>query len=349
MFNAVRGTCTFAEFLPRDRQPLAIAQPEQNTRSFSHKALFVCLTLLFMLPSGSTQAGCSSSVCATGLMEIGSAAFAVSDKGTVVVGSAEVPFPSGSAQHAFLWENGVMVDLGTLGGTGPQGASYALDVSGNGKIVVGAATIATGETHAFRWTKSTGMVDIGTLAGFGATAWAVNSNGSVIVGQSDTLSHATHAFRWTSLGGMSDLGTLGGDSAVAYDVNDKGDVVVGISSTGSSGSHAFRWTSAGMTDLGSFGGDSQANAVNGSGSTVVGWSDDSHSVKRAFVWTVGTGMLNLGVLPGGDVSIANGVSEDSSVIVGWSNSAGTSARAVRWAGAQGTQDLNLCCHGLAWI
>jgi probable HAF family extracellular repeat protein len=140
---------------------------------------------------------------------------------------------------------------------------------------------------------------------------------------------------------MSDLGTLGGDSAIAYDVDDKGDVVVGISSTGSSGSHAFRWTSAGMTDLGSFGGDSQANAVNGSGSTVVGWSDDLHSVKRAFLWTAGTGMLNLGVLPGGDVSIANGVSEDGSVVVGWSNSAGTSARAVRWAGPQGIQDLNL--------
>jgi probable HAF family extracellular repeat protein len=219
---AVQGE--LAEFLGRVPQPVVAARLGQNRGSSSYKALLL-FAAVFALPSDPSHAACKDSVCATSPMDLGTLgtnpnqetiqAFAVSDKGTVVVGSAEFPLPSGSTQHAFLWQNGVMVDLGTLGGIGAQGASYALDVNGAGNVVVGAATITTGETHAFRWTKSTGMVDIGTLAGFGATAWAVNSNGSVIVGQSDTLSHATHAFRWTSSGGMSDLGTLGGDYAVA--------------------------------------------------------------------------------------------------------------------------------------
>ena len=284
------------------------------------------------------DAACKTAVCATSPMDLGtlgtnlpgsvnSEAFAVSDNGSVVVGNSLVALdPSQYALHAFLWQNGVMVDLGALGGNW----STANDISGSGEVVVGAATTADGATTAFRWTKSTGMVDIGSL-GNGATAWAVNKDGSVIVGQSVTVSRENHAFRWTSSDGMSDLGTLGGDYAVAYDVNDKGDVVVGGSSiSGPTGSHAFRWTtSAGMTDLGSFGGNSQANAVNGSGSTVVGWAADEHGVTSAFRWTADTGMLSLGILPGGSGSIANDVSDDSSVVVGDSTSSGTSWRAFR--------------------
>src|SRR5216110_1055210 len=50
------------------------------------------------------------------------------------------------------------MDLGTLGGV----SSYATDINESG-TVVGWSQTAAGWPHAFRWTASTGMVDLGTL------------------------------------------------------------------------------------------------------------------------------------------------------------------------------------------
>jgi probable HAF family extracellular repeat protein len=63
--------------------------------------------------------------------------------------------------RAFRWQNGVMQDLGTLGGN----ESWALGVSADGSVVVGEAQNAAGQERAFRWTASGGMQDLGTLGG----------------------------------------------------------------------------------------------------------------------------------------------------------------------------------------
>ena len=52
-----------------------------------------------------------------------------------------------------------MRDLGTLGGTFSGASSISRGV------VVGESTTAAGDIHAFRWTRQTGMVDLGTLGG----------------------------------------------------------------------------------------------------------------------------------------------------------------------------------------
>ena len=91
--------------------------------------------------------------------------------------------------------------------------------------------------HAFRWTQTGGMRDLGTIndaAGF-SSANSVSGDGSVVVGESAIPkiqnSFFSHAFRWTSSGGMADLGTLGNvagySSATA--TNFDGSVVVGRS------------------------------------------------------------------------------------------------------------------------
>ena len=60
-----------------------------------------------------------------------------------VVGSAEV---ADGRQHAFLWQNGIMRDLGTLGGQ----SSRATAINDAGQVT-GSATTAAGDTRSFMW------------------------------------------------------------------------------------------------------------------------------------------------------------------------------------------------------
>jgi probable HAF family extracellular repeat protein len=53
-----------------------------------------------------------------------------------------------------------VTDLGTLGGT--FGVAYGINSSGK---VGGGANLANGNQHSFRWTRSGGMQDLGTLGG----------------------------------------------------------------------------------------------------------------------------------------------------------------------------------------
>jgi probable HAF family extracellular repeat protein len=69
--------------------------------------------------------------------------------------------PQGSGVP-FAGQNGVMQDLGTLGGDW----SGAYGVSADGAVVVGWAYNAAGQSRAFRWTASGGMQNLGTLGGY---------------------------------------------------------------------------------------------------------------------------------------------------------------------------------------
>jgi probable HAF family extracellular repeat protein len=114
--------------------------------------------------------------------------------------------------HAFLYANGVMQDLGTLGGAN----SYATAINNSGQIV-GYSDTAAGAQHAFLYTSGA-MQDIGTLGGANSYANSINSSGQ-IVGYANTATDAYNAFVYTN-GVMQDLG-----AGTAYAINDSGQIV----------------------------------------------------------------------------------------------------------------------------
>lgn len=132
-----------------------------------------------------------------------SAAFGVNESGQVV-GAADT---EDGTFHAFVWDDGVMTDLGTLTG---GDVSTAFSINNDG-VVVGRSTNASGVSRAVKWEKDASgdyqILDLGTFSGAGL-GWATRiNNAGQITGYATVTSGAYHAFLWTN-GVMVDQGTL---------------------------------------------------------------------------------------------------------------------------------------------
>jgi probable HAF family extracellular repeat protein len=125
--------------------------------------------------------------------------------------------------HAVLWENGKVTDLGNLGGNGgPVGnaGNHACAVNNRGQVV-GHSELGdslASPFHGFLWTREMGkMLDLGTLPGpFGVTPAGQNdfaslalgiNDGGKVVGASLDANFDPRAFLWEN-GVMTDLNTL---------------------------------------------------------------------------------------------------------------------------------------------
>ncbi len=215
----------------------------------------------------------------------------------------------------FLWQNGGMIQLPTLGGN--NGVAMAISKRGE---VAGFAENSTPDPGCpapqvlhFKpvvWEKGV----IHKLPTFGGdpdgVAQEINDKGEVVGGSGICATFNTnflfnlvpvHALIWER-GKATDLGNLGGQTGlaggnIAYDVNNQGQVVGNSDLPGDTTFHAFLWTKrTGMQDLGTLSGDvaSVSISINEAGS-VIGASLDANFNPRAFLWEKGV-MTDLNTL-----------------------------------------------------
>ncbi|MGG5259100.1 hypothetical protein [Phycicoccus avicenniae] len=160
-----------------------------------------------------------------------SEAHAVNNAGQVV--GAALP-KEGYPLHGFIWANGVMRDLGGLGGT--VEATVALGINGIGSVV-GFSQAKNGETHGFLWTNGA-MRDLGVLGPdftYRSSQAAGINDAGVVVG-SARVSGAAYGYSvgtvWRN-GVLTDLNSVvnvpsGRRIRHAMDVDNKG-VIVALS------------------------------------------------------------------------------------------------------------------------
>lgn len=242
--------------------------------------------------------------------------YAVSSNGVVAGESRFIP-----RTRTFRWSAQLgMQDLGSLA---PNAGAHAWGISDDGQVVVGSGNVDS-DVRAFRWTQSTGPVDLNIPQSY---ALALSADGSTIAGNFNPFqSPGTNLFRWTQAAGVEDLGTVGGNDTYPYAISADGSHIVGTTFDVEL-FRAFLWSpSTGIQTL-----DLPPDAVSAAAQDtsddarlIVGyWIDDAYE-SRGAIWTPQGAFdlldylqsLNTIGLEGWTIRNCLGVSADGSSIVG---------------------------------
>jgi probable HAF family extracellular repeat protein len=225
-------------------------------------------------------------------------------------------------------------DLGTLGGS----SSYAADINAS-NVVVGWSETPGGTTHAFRWSASEGMVDLGTLPGDAASRAVAVLDGGQILGVSGDHDRWT-AVVWSASGSIATLDiplSPGFTTVLPSAFNARGDVV---GSDAGGFQHGWVWSeSAGKYDLSENiqGGSNEgaASAVNAAGVVVVTTRANTCTRTaecwRTYLWTETTGYHGIAT-PGLDpeANVTGLALNEKGTVAGWTTLGTSSSTPYRW-------------------
>jgi hypothetical protein len=220
----------------------------------------------------------------------------MSGDGQSMAGGAAPSFQRLGETRSYIWSATTgytfIPSLGNNDGVAVAGLNY------DGTVAVG-----TENEQAWRWTPSTGTVQLPSLSGprdIGPYARAVSSDGQWVVGDTFAPGGRINMVRWDKNNTIQDLGNvLGASASAAFAVSDDGNLVAGTSS-GTFGEAATFWTpTLGMQRLDQYLLNRgvtlptgvqliEIKDVSGDGNVMVGAAIFPDSFYRAFVVTIPT-------------------------------------------------------------
>jgi probable HAF family extracellular repeat protein len=237
----------------------------------------------------------------------------INDPGDAVgLAETSVPDPNGEdicgfgthlTCRPFLWRNGLMSALPTLGGNNGQASAI-----NNSKQIVGYAengivdTTCPANTTNNRivlpvlWKKGNAQA-LPTVGGDpDGAAFGINNQGQA-AGYSGTCTSANHAILWKNgtATALPDLGVPGASVGIA--INDQGQVIGQVASADGTTYYGALWRNGAITSLGTLPGDftSFAEGINSKGQVVGSTQNSSFAWSHAFIWQHGV-MTDLNTL-----------------------------------------------------
>lgn len=226
------------------------------------------------------------------------------------VGYAETPQPDPNGEdfcffgtqltcRPFLWHQGNMSQLPTLGGNNGQASAINSrgQISGTAETTMPDAGCPPYQTAPpVLWTKGNAQ-QLPTIAGDpDGIAFGLNDRGQA-VGYTGTCTQALHAVLWDNNTAV-ELPNLGTESSnTAYAINNRGQVVGQVASADGTTFYAVLWQEGAVTNLGTLPGDfaSFATGINDKGQIVGSNLDANFNFTHGFIWQDGV-MTDLNTL-----------------------------------------------------